>query len=327
LDSPEADLEVTEIMISVVIVTLGERPDELNDCIAALRSQTLRDFEVIIVLPKGSPEPLLHSFNTRKGGVSPISLIRMIHQDGYGICNARNNGIDASRGKIIAFTDDDAEPYPEWLAMINACFEAYPYLDYLGGEFTLEVKNVWQRWIDHNYHLSQVDIDRGLCHGNNMAYRREVFDNHRFDENIAFGADEADLQMRLNASGLKCMTFPDIQIRHEHRTDFISFSKMRWKYAQGHVYLIEDKLKQSLFHWDDLINIGFFASIFYSVFLYRVSPLFLLIPLALLFLIARHEYRSTYTFGTWLVQIYVTILWTISKMYYSFLFHLRRWGY
>lgn len=314
-------------MISVVIVTLGERPDELNDCVAALRNGTFRDFEVIIVLPRESQDPFIHSYNTREGGVNPISLIRVIRQDGDGICNARNNGIDECRGEIIAFTDDDSEPYPDWLEMIDMCFEAYPHLDYLGGEFSLTVKNVWQRWIDHNYHLSKADIERGLCHGNNMAYRRKVFDSHRFDENIVFGADEADLQTRLHASGMKCMTFPDIRIRHEHRSDFLSFTKMRWSYAQGHVYLIEDKYKQSLFHWDDLINIGFFASLFYSVFLYRVSPLFLIIPLALLFLIARHEYRSIYTFGTWLVQIYVTILWTLAKMYYSFKYHLRRWGY
>ena len=160
-----------------------------------------------------------------------------------------------------------------------------------------------------------------------MAYRRKVFDNYLFDENIIFGADEADLQVRLHASGMKCMTFPDLLIRHQHRSNFLSFTKMRWKYAQGHTYLYEEKYKQSLFHWDDLINIGFFASLFYALLLYRITLLLFIFPIALFMLIALHEKRSIYTLGTWMVQIYSTILWTLAKMYYSFRYHIRRWGY
>jgi cellulose synthase/poly-beta-1,6-N-acetylglucosamine synthase-like glycosyltransferase len=306
-------------LISVVVVTLGERISELNSCIDALANQTVKDFEVVIIIPQEHKDAHLRDLNRS----IPLSIYK---QDGVGICNARNNGIMLSFGNIIAFTDDDAEPHPDWIEKINQHFEENPELDYIGGEFTIQVNNVWQRWIDHNYHLSEIDIDRGLCHGNNMAYRRKVFDNHRFDENIIFGADEADLQVRLKASGMKCLTFPDILIHHQHRSNFLSFTKMRWKYAQGHAYLYEEKYKQSLFHWDDLINIGFFASLFYAFLLCQVTLLLFIIPLALLILIFLHEKRSKYTIGTWIVQVYSTILWTLSKMYYSFKYHLRRWG-
>lgn len=296
-----------------MIVTKGERANELSKCIDSLKNQTLKDFEIVIVIPKDTQYK------------NPNGIYRVVEQDAMGICNARNCGIQASKGEIIAFTDDDAEPYPDWVEKIDTYFKLYPDLSYLGGDFTLEVKNVWQRWVDHNYHLSENDVDRGLCHGNNMAYRREVFDNHRFDEKIIFGVDEAEFQMRLHKSGLKCANFSDMLIRHQHRSNFFSFTRMRWNYAQGHVYLYEEKFQQSLFHWDDLFNIALFISLFYTLLFCLVSPIIIIIPLAILTLIFLHEKRSHYTVGTLIIQVYATILWTLAKIYYSFKYHLIRW--
>ena len=304
-------------MISVVIVTKGERPDDLNKCITALSKQTVEPFEVIIVLPQ-NPTGLDFSSDLDL-------LIRWVKQNGKGISNARNYGVKTANGEIIAFTDDDAEPYPDWVEKIGQYFEENSDLDYLGGEFTLQTDTVWQRWIDQSYHLSEIDIERGLCHGNNMAYRREVFDNHLFDENIIFGAEEVELQIRLHASGLKCMTFQDILIHHHHRNNFLSFTKMRWGYAQGHSYLYEVKYGQSLFHWDDLMNIGFFISMFYFLITLPITALFLGFPFILFCLIAIKKKRSYFTISTWMVEIYVSLFWTLAKMYHSFKYHLRRW--
>jgi len=307
-------------VISVVVATKGERAAELNRCIDALRNQTLKDFEVVIVIPKENMKFDLQYENSN--GV----CIQLIKQDAKGICNARNCGVKACKGEIIAFTDDDAEPYPDWIEKINRHFEEHPELDYIGGEFTLQTNNVWQRWIDQRYHLSEADIKRGLCHGNNMAYRRKIFDNNLFDENIMFGVDEAEFQMRLRDLGMNGMTFHDTLIRHQHRSNLFSFSKMRWGYAQGHVYLYEEKYGHSLFHWDDLMNVGFFLSTFYSLLLSRTTIHLIIFPITLLILIAIHEKKPGSTFGTWIVQIYVSLLWTVAKMYHSFKYHLRRWG-
>ncbi len=307
-------------MISVVIVTKGERPWKLNACITALEHQTLKDFEIIIVPSREAP--FLDSIRELNG----IS-VQVLKQDAEGICNARNCGIRASKGAIIAFTDDDAEPFNNWIEVIIKFFEDHPDIDYIGGDFKQEVNNVWERWIDQSYHLSDVDVDRGLCHGNNMAYRRNVFDSHLFDENILFGADEAEFQLRLRENGLKSKNVLGMLIYHHHRNTFFSFSRMRWGYAQGHVYLYEKKFGQSLFHWADLMNIGFLLSAFYAVILFPFTSLFTIFPLSFLLLTSLHEKKSKFTFGTWLIQIYVSILWTVSKMYFSLLQHLRGWGF
>ena len=308
-------------MISVVIVTKYERWDDLDNCLSALAKQKFQDFEIIIVVPK--------NVNPQIQDLSPTKWItHVISQGGVGISNARNCGVKAAKGEVIAFTDDDAEPHRDWVEKIKQHFDQQPELDYLGGEFTLEPKNIWQRWILKRYHLSPTAIEAGLCHGNNMAYKRAVFDTFQFDENLLFGADESEFQTRLKAAGLLGTTFQDLLIRHQHRNSFLSFSKMRWGYGQGHSYLYEVKYRQALFHWNDLLNVAFFISFLYAALLtLRGVVWFWLFPTFFFVVTASHEKQSDATMTVWLIDVYVSMLWTLSKMYHSLKYHLKRWGW
>jgi len=310
-------------MISVVIVSKGERPDELKQCLTSLSMQTFKDFEVILVFPKKRSVEKL--FELAKTDLHRVDLpVRLIHQDGEGICNARNCGIKASKGDIIAFTDDDSEPYADWLGKIFEKFSEDSKLDYLGGDFTLEPRNIWQQWINNRYHLSEKDVQRGLCHGNNMAYRHNVLLKESFNENITFGADESDLQERLHQQGFKGKNFDDILIKHGHRFSFASFTRMRWSYAQGKAFLHEKKGLE-LFHWKDLLNILLLTSIFYALLTTFILPWLWTVPTFLFAFIALHERKQGTNLILLLIDIYVEMLWTLSKMYYSLKLKLRRW--
>lgn len=304
-------------MISVVIVTKCKRLEDLDKCLIAITNQTIKDFETVIVVPKNVNPPIKKP---------PKLTSQIIQQNGKGICNARNCGIKASRGEIVVFTDDDTEAYPDWLQKINHYFSEHPELDYLGGEFTLEPKSIWQRWINKRYHLSEDAINRGWCHGCNMAFRRRIFDDNLFDESILFGADESEFQSRLKADGLRSATFKDVLVRHNHRSSFLSFTKMRWGYAQGHTYLVEVKREQSLFHWADLLNILFFMSCAYAILLSFSAPLLWGFPIFFFAIIILHE-RKSGGYALLLVDVYVVMLWTLSKMFHSLRWHFRRWGW
>jgi hypothetical protein len=99
---------------------------------------------------------------------------------------------------------------------------------------------------------------------------------------------------------------------------------MRWKYAQGHTYTIEQKRGESLFHWNDLMVISFLASLVYTIISVRLH--LSIVPLFFLILLFLHKRKPHTTFELWIFDVYVSILWTLSKMYYSFNYHLRRWG-
>lgn len=91
--------------ISVIIPTY-KPGDYIWECLDSLNCQDLSKelFEVIIVL-NGCKEPyytqILSYFEKKEG------IWRLIQIDAAGVSNARNVGIDQSRGEYIAFIDDD----------------------------------------------------------------------------------------------------------------------------------------------------------------------------------------------------------------------------
>lgn len=106
------------IEVSVVVPTC-RRGQLLNRCLAALAEQQFDHgkFEIIIVDdgPSADTRQLVLSWAARTLGNGP--RIRYFANAGsHGPAAARNLGWPAACGDIIAFTDDDTLPTPEWLA-------------------------------------------------------------------------------------------------------------------------------------------------------------------------------------------------------------------
>lgn len=101
------------LRVSVVIPTY-QRPDLLFKCIGALREQTLplANFEIIIV--SDGPDPV-----TEQALIHWTDLPANLHFSPLpkkgGPAAARNHGWQQARAELIAFTDDDTLPTPEWL--------------------------------------------------------------------------------------------------------------------------------------------------------------------------------------------------------------------
>jgi GT2 family glycosyltransferase len=108
--------------ISVVVPT-GGRPGRLLQCLDALSRQKLphHQFEIIVVDDANdrTTEATVRNF-THVFGIEARYLSQPKH---LGLANARNRGWQAARGQIIAFTDDDCQPQPDWLLSAYPCFK------------------------------------------------------------------------------------------------------------------------------------------------------------------------------------------------------------
>lgn len=93
-------------LFSVVVPTY-ERHALLGRLAENLSAQTLTDFEVIVVDQSSNVWP---DCNTARS----FDLL-YIHTDLKGPGFARNTGAQFARGTVIAFVDDDCEPFPDWL--------------------------------------------------------------------------------------------------------------------------------------------------------------------------------------------------------------------
>ncbi len=101
--------------ISVVIPSLLERRDGLEACLGSLAALNYPNYEVIVV-------------DNRPAGAPPVELagVRVVREPRPGISAARNCGLAAATGEIVAFTDDDVEVDPGWLLAIALRMQAHP---------------------------------------------------------------------------------------------------------------------------------------------------------------------------------------------------------
>lgn len=112
---------------SVVIPTCRQ-PALLLKCLDALGRQRLpRDqFEIIVVDEGNSPETetavLLFARQIARDG-GPLEVRYLAQPERRGLAAARNRGWRAARGHIIAFTNDDCLPEPQWLSSALTCFQ------------------------------------------------------------------------------------------------------------------------------------------------------------------------------------------------------------
>ena len=115
-----------------VIVPVWRDWDRVPGLLAALEAQDCGDFELVLVdndpgIP-GSPPPALPDHGL---------ALRIIPCAAPGSYAARNAGIAAARGGLLAFTDADCRPDPGWLAALAAAHEADPGV-ILAGPIRLE---------------------------------------------------------------------------------------------------------------------------------------------------------------------------------------------
>jgi Glycosyl transferase family 2 len=108
----DAGRNVTYPTVSVIITTyLMSRWDWLQECMDSALAQTVPALEVIVVVDHN--QELLEKIVREVPGVVAVPNI-----GGRGVSGARNSGVKASRGEVVAFLDDDAVVTPDWLATL-----------------------------------------------------------------------------------------------------------------------------------------------------------------------------------------------------------------
>ena len=106
---------MSDPLVSVVIATY-RRPAKLAGLVDALHAQTLPAdrFEIVIVDDGSSDDTA--AVLTKLAATSAVALRPILMDENRGPAAARNTGWRAAVAPVIAFTDDDCVPQPDWLA-------------------------------------------------------------------------------------------------------------------------------------------------------------------------------------------------------------------
>lgn len=198
-----------------VVVPVRNRPDLLRLLLEALNRQTFRSFEIVIV-DDGSTTPI----GSAVAGVTPGLKIITRRTPGVGAVEARCVGASTANGEILAFTDSDCEPEPQWLENAVRAIDAGADLAQ-GVTRPARPPAFFERTMSFGGH-------EGLFATCNVVYRRDAFEaaggfdrlagsrfrfrSGRRAQGLGFGEDTL-LGWRIAREGV-VVVVPDAVVRH-----------------------------------------------------------------------------------------------------------------
>ncbi|MFD1913565.1 glycosyltransferase family 2 protein [Halodurantibacterium flavum] len=211
---------MTSDTVSVIVVSRG-RPDHLRLCLISLLQQDHSGFEVLVVADAAGLDVAAQ--------VLPKEGRLLLPCDIANISLARNIGIGAAAGRIIAYIDDDAVAEPSWLSRLVRPF-ADPDVAAAGG-FVRGRNGISYQWqaqtVDATGAGAALSVPQGISvhrgapgraiktEGTNCAFRRgDLLAMGGFDPAFAFYLDETDVNMRLAALGRMTAIVTDAEVIH-----------------------------------------------------------------------------------------------------------------
>jgi len=173
--------------VSVVISTYNRARSLLLTLESLVRQQTPPNFhyEIIVVDNNSTDDTRAIVEGVRSRGFTGLFYHFEARQ---GVSYGRNLGIANARAPIVAFTDDDNEVSPTWMATIKATVDANPDMEVFGGPILPRWPVPPPRWLDRRHWSPLAIMDYGdrlfpsdalkpVCLLTaNLAVRREVFD-------------------------------------------------------------------------------------------------------------------------------------------------------
>mgnify|MGYP005836945451 CR=1 FL=1 len=235
---------MTHFLISVVIPIYNGEQD-IPDLIQCLQAQSYPWEQVeYLFVDNGSQDQTGTLIEKYRENLATCGIEIKLFQENkiQSSYAARNRGIRAAAGKIIAFTDADCRPLPCWLAELIQPFSD-PKVGIVAGEIiALPSENILEKYAESEKTLSQIHT---LNHPfypygqtANLAIRRSILDQvGLFRPYLTTGGD-ADLCWRILRETSYQIKFADTaQVQHRHRSTLLELRKQWQRYGESNQYL------------------------------------------------------------------------------------------
>jgi GT2 family glycosyltransferase len=211
--------------MSVLIVSY-RRPQLLQNCLRSLERQTRLPDEVIVVGVDGdeTTAAVVQQFAMASGFPCTWQSVPV-----PSVARQTNLGLETCKSDVVAFTNDDAEPFPDWLERMEPYYEDETIGGVGGRDFVhRNDEQIWEGQVDRigtitwfgrvhgNHHLSYpqvVDVD--LLKGVNMSCRRHLLGP--LDPRMVPGGRwhwEIDASFQIRRAGKRLVFDPHICVDH-----------------------------------------------------------------------------------------------------------------
>ncbi len=218
--------------VSVIIPVFNDN-DRLQICLDALAGQTYPAdrFEVIVV-DNGSMPPVA-------GRVHAGSNVRFLVEPRHGGFVARNTGLDAASGDIVAFTDADCYPEPRWIEagvraigtsrlIVAGRVEAFPAL--------ASAPTAVERFEMLFGFEQEKNAARGVCVTANLICRREAFDEAGLFNTESHSAHDYEWCQQAVRAGYRVVYGHDAAVRTPARSSLAALA-LKIRRMSGALYI------------------------------------------------------------------------------------------
>jgi glycosyltransferase involved in cell wall biosynthesis len=216
-----------------VIVCAYNSEDTLPDCLNGLRALDYSNYEVIVV-NDGSTD--------RSAEIASEYGFRLIDTENRGLACARNAGLEAATGEIVAYIDSDASPEPQWLSHLAISFMRSQHVGIGGPNIPPEGDGRLAECVGHApggpTHVLLSDRLAEHIPGCNMAFRKESLDAiGGFDPQFRIAGDDVDICWQLQNQGGTIGYSAGAVVWHHRRNSIKAYAKQQYEYGKAEALL------------------------------------------------------------------------------------------
>ena len=220
-------------LVSIVVCCYNAEPT-LDECLQSLKELDYPAYEIIVV-DDGSKDRT-HEI------AGKFSNVRRIQVPNGGLSRARNLGIEAARGEVVAFIDSDAYADPDWLYYMVSALDEHGAAAVGGPNLSPPADGFTAQCIDEspgNPTCVLVDNERAEhIPGCNMAFRKEAFNVvGMFDAQHRAAGDDVDLCWRLLVADKKIVYHPSAVVWHHRRPTIRTYLRQQKGYGFAEAHL------------------------------------------------------------------------------------------
>ncbi len=218
--------------ISVVVCSYnGART--IRDALEGLRRLDYPNYDVIVV-DDGSTDDT--------AAIASQYDVRLIRTANRGLSSARNTGLAAATGEIVAYLDDDAYPDPHWLTFLAATFLRTSHAGVGGPNIAPagdgSIAECVARAPGGPVHVLITDREAEHIPGCNMAFRTACLEAvGGFDPRFRTAGDDVDLCWRLQDRGWTLGFHPAAMVWHHRRNSVWTYWRQQIGYGRAEAML------------------------------------------------------------------------------------------
>ena len=231
-----------------IIVPVFNRPDEVDELLQSLVTQTLTDFEVVIV-EDGSEKPCKDVCDKYAGKLD----VKYFMKKNSGPGQSRNYGAERAKGEYLIVLDSDVVLPEGYLKAVDDELQREPADAFGGPDRSHDSFSETQKAI--SYSMTSFFTTGGIRGGKkkldefyprsfNMGIRRDVYMRLGGFSKMRFGED-IDFSIRIFKAGCRCRLFPEAWVWHKRRTDMRKFFRQVYNSGIARVNLYK-KYPESL---------------------------------------------------------------------------------